>query len=73
MNFLDFIEPSLTGRTVRAVRKIHQSPLSSDPDVPPGREGEIVDEIEIDGLLAVDFGGRCGVVLCEPDEVRIVP
>ena len=59
-------------RLVTATRLVRQSPLSCAPPVPAGTVGTVEDELPNDGdagLVAVDFGGDYGVVLCDPSEV----
>lgn len=58
------------GEWVRARRNINQVPLCEDPDVPRGTIGSVEDDIEIDSLLAVDFGIPYGVVLCDAFELE---
>ena len=54
----------LASRVV-ARRKIFQSPLCNDPDVPKLTEGIIVDKDYFDNHIYVDFGTVYGVVLCD--------
>jgi hypothetical protein len=63
----DLVTAYSWNRPVIATRTIHQSPLSSDQDVPPGRAGWLQDVA--DDLLWVDFGDRYGVVACEPGDL----
>ena len=58
------------GRKVRATKTIHQSPTSSDPNVPRGAVGWIEDYV--DDLFWVDFDGKYGVVASDWDEITLV-
>lgn len=58
------------GVAVVARRRIDQSPLSRAPAVPRGRRGTVEDLDQPTGDYLVDFGGRYGVVVVAPTEVR---
>jgi hypothetical protein len=62
----DFLE----ARTVRATRRIQDSPLArEDSGAKRGEIGVVEEVIKSDGLIAVDFGR--GAVLCEVDEISL--
>jgi len=57
--------------SVRANRRIEQSPLCDAPCVPAGALGSVEDDLrDSDGLVAVDFGKPYGTVLCYPGEIE---
>lgn len=65
------------GSKVRSTKKIGQSPLSKDPDVPRGTVGYIQDfdwisRQRLEYMYAVDFSGDYGVVIVYPDEITLI-
>lgn len=56
-------------RSVRARRRIHDSPLADeDATTPRGSVGTVEDVIELDGIVVVEFDS--GVLPCSPDEIE---
>lgn len=67
-------EPArLVGKRVRAVKKIHDSPRSTEPDVPRGTIGLIEDYLGSEDSFMVEFkvGRIYTVIECYWDEIAL--